>query len=164
MTRGSLRFSASVSRDQAEGWSGIHPASAAMCLPASLLRVFGLAALLSACSGELVCTEEQRVAVRVHVSSPVGLAVDGVTAEHDHEMPCGASSVESDASPTGVFRCLEQGGGRYTIRVYSGDLCWTAHVKVAANECHTTEIANVAIVMDPDTAVDESQGEPAHGL
>jgi hypothetical protein len=135
-----------------------------MPLPVSLLYALGLAALTSACSGELVCTEEQRVAVRVHVSSPAGLAVDGVTAEQDAEMACGASSVESHASPTGVFRCMEQGGGRYTIRVYSGDLCWTAHVNVMANECHTTEIGNVAIVMDPDTAVDESRGEPAHGL
>jgi len=127
------------------------------------LRLLGWAALLSACSGELVCTEEQRVAVRVHVSSPDGLPVDGVTADQESERACGASSLESDASPNGVFRCLEQGGGRYTIRVYSGNLCWTANVHVPANECHTTEIANVAMVMDPRTAVDESASSQAAG-
>lgn len=129
----------------------------------SLLRLLSLAALLGACSGELVCTQEQRVAVRVHVSSPDGLPVDNVTADQEGEKQCDVSSVENAATPTGVYRCMEQGGGKYTIRVYSGDLCWTANVDVTANECHTTDIGNVAIVMDPDTATDESTGESHEG-
>jgi hypothetical protein len=128
------------------------------------LRVLGLAALLSACGGELVCTEEERVAVRVHVSSPSGLPIDSITAEHEDEAQCEPSSRETDGSPDGVYRCMEQGGGRYTIRVYSGDLCWTTHVDVSANECHTTEIGNVDVVMDPDAAVDEShESQESHG-
>lgn len=126
------------------------------------LRVLCLAALFSACSGELVCTAEDRVAVRVNVSSPSGLPVDSITADRTREAECGESSGEAQQSD-GVFRCMEQGGGQYTIRVYSGNLCWTTQVDVHANECHTTDIANVDIVMDPNTAIDESS-ESAHGL
>jgi len=110
------------------------------------------AALIGACRGELVCTEEIRVAVRVHISSPDYLPVDRVTAERSRESDCDASSIESDASTDETYRCNEQGGGEYTIRVYSGDQVWTNEAYVRANECHTTEIADVDILMDSATA------------
>jgi hypothetical protein len=113
--------------------------------------VVAFAALVGACSGELVCTEELRVAVRVHISSPENLPVDLVTADHRQEQECGSSSMESD-SPDGIYRCSEQGGGDYTIRVYSGDLVWSQGIEIDANECHTTEIRDVDIVMDPAAA------------
>lgn len=113
------------------------------------------AALIGACSGELVCTEEQRVAVRVNISSPDDLPVERVTADRSSEIDCDPSSAEYDASTDERYRCTEQGGGEYTIRVYSGDQVWTHEVHVHANECHTTEIADVDIVMDPATAQDD---------
>lgn len=113
--------------------------------------VVAFAALIGGCSGELVCSEEPRVAVRVHISSPKKLPVDLVTADHREERECESSSATSD-SPGGIYRCKEQGGGDYTIRVYSGDLVWSQGVEVAANECHTTEIKDVDIAMDPAAA------------
>jgi hypothetical protein len=113
------------------------------------------AALTLACGGELVCTQEQRVAVRVHVSSPrdQDLPVVRVTADNGREDVCESSS-EADASSAGTYRCNEQGGGEYTIRVYSDALTWTTRVDVDANECHTTEIKDVDVVLDPQTADD----------
>jgi len=112
-----------------------------------------LAALIGGCRGELVCTSEVRVAVRVNIASPDYLPVERVTAERSHEVDCGpSSSIESDASTDEMYRCNEQGGGEYTIRVYSGDQVWTDKAHVDANECHTTEIADVDIMMDPATA------------
>jgi hypothetical protein len=91
------------------------------------------------------------VAVRVHVSSADELPVDRVTAELSHERDC-AVSLESDASAYGIYRCTEQGGGSYTIRVYSGDKTWSTNVRVTANECHTLEIKDVEISLDPASA------------
>jgi hypothetical protein len=108
------------------------------------------AALIGACSGEQVCTEEERIAVRVHVQSPFGFRVDGVTAQQDHEMICALSSSADDATTDLMFRCTEQGEGIYTIRVYSGDTIFSGRVHVDANECHTTEIKDVDFVLSPD--------------
>lgn len=117
----------------------------------------GFAALFSACGEETICTDELRLAVRVHVTSPEGLAIDRVTAERSHEMACSFSSMPqgADAGSDGMYRCREQGGGVYTVRVYSGDEVWTAAVHIDANECHTTEIKDVRVVLDP-----EDHGDP----
>jgi hypothetical protein len=117
-----------------------------------LLSVVGLSLLAPACDGELICTEELRVAVRVHISSPEDLPVDRVTADLKRETECESFSLETDASGEGIYRCNEQGGGRYTIRVYSGDMSWSTGVSVTANECHTTEIKDVDVVLDPASA------------
>jgi hypothetical protein len=116
------------------------------------LSVVGLSLLSPACDGELVCTQELRVAVRVHVSSPDELPVERVTADLKREADCESFSIETDASAEGIYRCNEQGGGRYTIRVYSGDLVWRTESHVTANECHTLEIEDVDVVLDPASA------------
>jgi hypothetical protein len=117
------------------------------------------AAMLGACSGEHICTEEERIAVRVHVSSPFGLPSDRVTAEQDHEMVCAFSSSSDDATTDFMYRCAEQGEGIYIIRAYSGDQVWSARVHVNANECHTTEIKDVDLVLDPAHPSDPDRDE-----
>ena len=110
-------------------------------------------ALLGACGEETICTDELRLAIRVYVTSPEGLPIDRVTAERSHEMACSFSSAQgTDAGSDRMYRCHEQqgGGGVYTVRVYSGDEVWTAAVYIDANECHTTEIKDVRVVLDPE--------------
>jgi hypothetical protein len=120
--------------------------------PASLLVFVGLSA---GCGGELICTDELHVAVRVHISSPDAQPVDRVTADNRKEETCESMSIEADASaPDSTYRCNEQGGGDYTIRVYSGAAMWSAHIEVEANECHTVEIQDVDVVLDPNIADD----------
>jgi hypothetical protein len=124
------------------------------------------ATVLGACSGERICTEEERLAVRVHVASPFGLPVDRVTAERDHEMVCAFSATVDDAGTDLMFRCNEQGEGTYTVRAYSGKRVWSAQVHIDANECHTTEIEDVDLVLDPgevDAVESGAQGQAGHG-
>ena len=115
------------------------------------LSLFGFAALVGACGEEKICTDELRLAIRVYVTSPEGLPIDRVTAEQSHEIACSFSSAPqgADAGSDRMYRCHEQGGGVYTVRVYSGDETWTASVHIDANECHTQEIKDVRVVLDP---------------
>lgn len=116
------------------------------------LSLTGLAALFGACGEETICTNEARIAVRVHVTSPDNLPIDRVTAQQSHEIECWFSSITDDSGADRTYRCTEQGGGEYTIRAYSGDDVWTATAHIDANECHTTEIKDVDLVLDPKDA------------
>jgi hypothetical protein len=124
---------------------------------ASQLSLLGFAVLFGACGEETICTDELRIAARVHVTSPEGLPVDRVTAEQSHEIECWFSSAPEESGVDRMYRCAEQGGGVYTIRAYSGDRVWTEEVHIDANECHTTEIKDVDLVLDPRTAQDARQ-------
>jgi hypothetical protein len=129
----------------------------------SLLGFVAFAALSGACGEEKICSRNLRLAVRVHVTSPAGLPIDRVTAEQSHEIECGFSSSPDDAGSDRMYRCHEQGGGLYTVRVYSGDAVWTSAVHVDANECHTTEIKDVDVTLDPNHAgQDDDQDDEDH--
>jgi hypothetical protein len=122
------------------------------------LSLFGFAALLGACGEEKICTDEPRLAIRVYVTSPEGLPIDRVTVQLTHEIECSLSSTPHDAGSDRMYRCREQGGGVYTVRVYSGDEVWNAAVHIDANECHTTEIKDVGVVLDPNDHGDHDLG------
>ncbi len=132
--------------------------------------LLGTVALLGACGEERICTRDLHVAIRVHVTSPAGLPIDQVTAEQSQEIECEFSSAADDAGSDRMYRCHEQGGGGYTVRVYSDDDVWSTAVQIDANECHTTQIKDVDVVLDPDDAnVDDvdpdsgERGDEAHG-
>src|ERR1044071_591641 len=79
-----------------------------------VLACVGCCALASC--GDDDCSAEQLVAVEVMVSGSG--PIDKVTVERKAEEECGSFF---DAELGQVFTCWEQGGGTYTVRVYSGE-------------------------------------------
>jgi len=123
--------------------------------------LWGVAVLsLAACGdGELetvttiqgICTDELRLAVLVTVINPDDLEIDSVTAARADEEPCFLENPslrgDDDAGePEGaLYSCWEQGVGRYTVRVKSGDKEWTDSVVVPGNTCHVTKVKKLSI-------------------
>jgi hypothetical protein len=115
---------------------------------------------LHACATDQVitCTDELRSAVVVHVSSPGGLAVDGVSAmreggAHECESSLFYDAGSNDAGAVQSYTCWEQGGGTYVVRVKSGASTWTKRVEIDTDGCfHVTEQKTLNFVLDPKTA------------
>jgi hypothetical protein len=98
------------------------------------------------------CTAELRTAVQVTVTAEGGLTIDRVTAERGKEHDC--EPWDDVAVNPALYSCHEQGGGKYTVRVYSGMLTWTRSVEVPEDDdgCHVTETKELEITASAATA------------
>lgn len=101
-------------------------------------------ALVSAC-GDDECTAELRIAAEVTVTGTG--RIDKVTIELESEEECGSFF---DPNVGQVFTCWEQGGGLYTVRVYSGDMVREKQVQIDADECHIMERVSVQVDLQAD--------------
>jgi hypothetical protein len=101
--------------------------------------------------GGALCTLELRLPIAVRVSSPQGLPIDTVTARNREIEQCSSFGFE-DAGDDRVFHCAEQGGGKYVVRVASGELAWSQSVDLTADACHVSDSATLEFVLDPATA------------
>ena len=97
---------------------------------------------LAAC-GDDQCSAGQRVAINVMISGSA--PVDKVTAELEFEEECGFNRQVGQ-----VFTCWEQGGGTYTVRVYSGDMVHEEEIEIEADECHIKERATLFIDLEAE--------------
>jgi hypothetical protein len=97
---------------------------------------------LASCSDD-DCTPVQLVAVDVMISGTG--PIDKVTGELETEEECG-SFFDEDGNQ--IFTCWEQGGGTYTVRVYSGDRVVEEQIAVEADACHIKERAWLNIDLD----------------
>ena|SRR5688572_24050247 len=111
------------------------------------IGLLGMGALtLGACDGG-GCDERIKIALEVHVTAPVGVTIDKVTAERDREEDCG--SFRDRLTDERVWTCNEQGGGPYILRVYSGDQELHQETKlVEADECHVKELETVFVTVE----------------
>jgi hypothetical protein len=100
---------------------------------------------------EIQCTEELRIAVVVRISSPTRAPVTAVMAFNETEQPCKAHPSTNQTDPAEYF-CLEQGGGRYVVRVRRGTTTWTQVVSIDADECHVSGQQRVDFWLDPAVA------------
>jgi hypothetical protein len=109
----------------------------------------GVGALaLGACKDD-GCSDELKIALEVHVTAPVDVAIDKVTVELESEQECG--SFRDRTTDERVWTCYEQGGGPYLVRVYSGDEEIHQETKrVEADDCHIKERETVFITVDPE--------------
>lgn len=100
--------------------------------------------------GDEECSAEQRVAIELTVTGAG--PIDRVTAELESEEECGtgrfSSPIGSFSAPDQAYNCWEQGGGVYTVRVYSGAAVHEMQVEIEADECHIKERASVTIDLD----------------
>jgi len=108
----------------------------------------------SACGDDVVCTSELRAAVLVVLTSPEGLPVDSVTAEHGSVFDCKMISGFVGKEASGHYACWEEGGGEYTVRIHSGALVWTRKVSVVeeGDGCHVKEAADITLALTRDSA------------
>lgn len=95
------------------------------------------------------CKREQRIAVELTVRNLAGRDIE-VTAELDGngEQSCDRTSDLNVGVAAGgrVFTCIEQGGGTYTIRVYSDDnVLHEEQLEVEADECHIKELVKAEV-------------------
>lgn len=93
--------------------------------------------------GDDECSAEQRVAVQVLVNGAG--PIDKITVELEREEECGSFR---DANLGQVYTCWEQGGGLYTVRVYSGDEVHEEQIEIEADECHIKQRESVTIDLD----------------
>jgi hypothetical protein len=97
--------------------------------------------------GDDECSAEQRVALEVIVGSAG--PIDKVTVELEDEEECGtgrsSGASPSFSDPELVYTCWEQGGGVYTVRVYSGTEVYEEQIEIEADECHIKERASLYI-------------------
>jgi hypothetical protein len=100
---------------------------------------------VAAC-GDDECKPELRIAAEVIITG-IG-RIDKVTIELESEKECGSFY---DPGLGQVYTCWEQGGGLYTVRVYSGDTVREKQVEIAADECHIEERASVQIDLQDET-------------
>jgi hypothetical protein len=101
-------------------------------------------AAVAAC-GDDECKPELRIAAEVIVTGAG--PIDKVTIELESEKECGSFF---DQGVGQVFTCWEQGGGLYTVRVYSGDVVREKQVEIEADECHIKERASLQIDLQTD--------------
>ena len=107
----------------------------------TLLAITGLLALLGACSDKKDCNSELMIAVELDLTVPEGVTVTRVTAENEAERECEFTRDENNTERR-LYACYGQGGGDYTIRVYSGDdVIYTETDEVDADECKVNERA-----------------------
>jgi hypothetical protein len=94
----------------------------------------GLCLLASAsCKDGGKCSDEELVAIEVHVKNPEDLAIS-VTAELKSEEEC---PFFVDPGTGRVYTCYEQGGGTYKVRIYVGDkVIYEEDDEVEADACH----------------------------
>ncbi len=105
-----------------------------------------LSSIAGACEDDVPCTANI-VSFQIIVSSPEGLPIDRVTAERERVDDCTAVGAVT-------YSCHEQGGGDYTIRVYSGDLVWTRETTLDEDEdgCHLEQSQSTEIELKAATA------------
>jgi hypothetical protein len=117
------------------------------------LGALGWLLALSACDNgylestttiESICTADWRFAVLVELDNPDRLSIDEVTATLENEEQCFLES-STRALDHALYSCLEQGGGRYSVLVRSGERTWDESVDVPANECHVTALQTLTI-------------------
>jgi hypothetical protein len=101
-------------------------------------------AVVAAC-GDDECKPELRIAAEVIVTGTG--PIDKVTIELESEKEC---DFFVDPGLGQVFTCSEQGGGLYTVRVYSGDTVREKQVEIEADECHIKERASLQIDLQAD--------------
>lgn len=116
---------------------------------------FGASIVIAACTltasgcDDGGCKREQRIAIELTVRNLAGRDVE-VTAELDGkgEQSCDRTSDLNVGIAAGgrVFTCIEQGGGSYTVRVYSEDnVIHEEQIEVEADECHIKELVKAEI-------------------
>jgi hypothetical protein len=128
----------------------------------------GLVLALGACDHGLesvttidaVCSFQTRVAILVETSSPDDREIDSVTASlgRSSEQSCflekapgrhaASDGDDSGVVQRGLYSCLEQGIGTYTVRVKSGKQTWTQDVAVVGDECHVKGLQHLFFELD----------------
>jgi len=109
---------------------------------ASTYGLVALAACLllggSACDDGSSCSDEELVAIELHVTVPEGQEVSKITAELLSEEECGFF----DQGLGRVYTCWEQGhdSGVYKVRIYAGEtVVYTEDDEVKTDGCHVTQ-------------------------
>ena len=95
------------------------------------------------------CKQDERIAIELTVRNVAGRNLE-VTAELDAngEQSCDRISDLNVGIEAGgrIYTCIEQGGGTYTVRVYSDDVVLhEEEIEIEADECHIKELARVEV-------------------
>lgn len=109
-----------------------------LCHPWSLRAplLLGALALVAACDNGSKCDEE-KIAIELQLIVPDGTSIEKVTVELKDEQECGTVY---DPAMGKLYTCWEQGGGTYTLRVYSaGQVIHTQEVELESDGCHIKE-------------------------